>query len=312
MTTGDKMADRKMLQDKVVIVTGAGRGIGRAIAIAMADAGARVVVNDVGTSLSGNGTAKTPAEEVVAEIRASGGEAIPSFESVANWDSAHAIIDIALRNYRHIDCVVNNAGILRDAIFYKMTEQDWDASINVMLKGTFNMSRAAAPHFREQKSGALVHITSTSGLIGNIGQANYASAKLGIVALSKSIALDMARFNVRSNCVAPQALTRMTASVPTNTPEQKLRAERRKLLTPDKNAPLCVFLASDSAREVNGQVFAIRKNEIYLISQSRPMRSVHRGEGWTSQTIAEHMLPALRSSFVPLDRISDVFGWEPI
>lgn len=306
------MAENEMLQGKVVIVTGAGRGIGRAIAKAMAAEGARVVVNDTGASLSGDGSDKTPAAEVVAEIQRAGGQAVPNFDSVADWAGAHRIVETALSSYGRIDCIVNNAGILRDVIFHKMSEQDWDAVINVMLKGSFNVSRAAVPHFRQQQSGSMIHVTSTTGLIGNFGQANYASAKLGIVALSKSIALDMARFNVRSNCIAPSAPTRMTGSVPTNTPEQKLRAERRRLVTPEHNAPLCVFLASDAAKGVTGQVFAVRRNEIFLMSQSRPLRSVHRSEGWTPQTIAEHLLPSFKPSFFPLDRTADVFSWDPV
>jgi NAD(P)-dependent dehydrogenase (short-subunit alcohol dehydrogenase family) len=306
------MAENGMLQDKVVIVTGAGRGIGRAIAVAMAAEGARVVVNDIGVSLSGEGSDQTPADQVVAEIKKAGGQAIANFDSVSEWAGAHRIVDMALNSYGRLDCVVNNAGIVRDVIFHKMTEQDWDAVVNVMLKGSFNVSRAAAPHFREQQSGSLIHMTSTAGLVGNVGQANYASAQLGIVALSKSIALDMMRFNVRSNCIAPAGLTRMNSSVPTETPEQKLRAERRKLVTPEQNAPLCIFLASDVSKDVTGQVFAVRRNEIFLMSQSRPIRSVHRSEGWTGQKVADHMFPALKPSFFPLDRVVDAFPWDPV
>jgi len=306
------MSELKMLERKVAVVTGAGRGIGRAIAMAMAAEGAQVVVNDIGTTLSGEGNDTTPAEQVVAEIRSAGGKAVENFDNVADWNGAHRLIDTAISAFGRIDCVVNNAGIVRDAIFHKMSEQDWDAVINVMLKGSFNVSRAASTHFREQQSGSLIFMTSTAGLVGNVGQANYAAAKLGIVALSKSIALDMARFNVRSNCVAPAGLTRMNGSVPTETPEQKLRAERRKLVTPEQNGPICAFLASDAAKSVTGQIFAIRRNEIFLMSQSRPIKSVHRGEGWTSRMIADHALPALQPWFFPLDRVVDAFPWDPV
>ncbi|HSQ02744.1 MAG TPA: SDR family NAD(P)-dependent oxidoreductase [Burkholderiales bacterium] len=306
------MAQGKMVEGKVVVVTGAGRGIGRAIALEMAKEGAKVVVNDIGASLAGEGNEGAPAEEVVAQIKKLGGEAVPSFESVAEWDSAHRIIQTAVDTFGRIDCVVNNAGILRDVIFHKMTEADWDAVINVMLKGAFNCSRAAAEHFRKQESGSLVHMTSTSGLVGAMGQANYSAAKLGIVALSKSIAVDMQRFNVRSNCIAPVAWTRMTASIPPKDPAAKKRIEQRMQVTPEYNAPLAVFLASDAAKDVNGQVFSVRKNEIFLMSQSRPLRGIHRADGWTAQRCAEHLLPAVKSWFYPLDRTADVFSWDSI
>jgi NAD(P)-dependent dehydrogenase (short-subunit alcohol dehydrogenase family) len=307
------MSESKLVDGKVVVVTGAGRGIGRAIAMLMAAEGAKVVVNDIGASLTGEATAEKPADEVVSEIRQAGGEAVANFDSVAEWAGAHRIIQTALDTYGRIDCVVNNAGILRDVIFHKMTEGDFDAVINVMLKGAFNCSRAAAEHFRKQESGAFVHMTSTSGLIGGMGQVNYGAAKLGIVALSKAIAVDMHRFNVRSNCIAPVAWTRMTQSVPAKDPAAQKRREQRMQVTAEHNAPLAVFLASDAAKDVNAQVFAIRKNEIFLMSQSRPLRSVHRGEGWTPQKCAEHMLPSLKSHFYsPTERTGDVFSWDSI
>ena len=214
--------------------------------------------------------------------------------------------------YGRIDCVVNNAGILRDVIFHKMSEDDWDSVMNVMLKGAFNTCRHAADHFRKQESGSFVQMTSTAGLIGAMGQVNYGAAKLGLVGLSKNISIDMQRFNVRSNCIAPVAWTRMTASIPPNDPAAAKRIEQRKQVTPEFNAPLAVFLASDAAKDVTGQVFSVRKNEIFLMSQSRPLRGIHRAEGWTPQTCAEHMLPALKSWFFPLDRTADVFPWDSI
>ncbi len=301
-----------MMEGKVIVVTGAGRGIGAAIAKLMARHGARVVVNDIGASLGGEGGDQTPAEEVVGEIRKNGGEAVASYDSVAEFASAGKIIQCALDNFGRVDCVVNNAGILRDVIFHKMTEQDWDVVVTVMLKGAFNCSRHAADYFRRQESGCFVHMTSTSGLIGAMGQANYSAAKLGIVALSTSIAIDMQRFNVRSNCIAPVAWTRMTASIPPKDPAAKKRIEQRMQVTPEYNAPLAVFLASDAAKDVTAQVFSVRKNELFLMSQSRPLRGVHRAEGWTPQTCAEHMLPALKSWFVPLQKTADVFSWDSI
>jgi NAD(P)-dependent dehydrogenase (short-subunit alcohol dehydrogenase family) len=301
-----------MVEGKVVIVTGAGRGIGAAIAKLMARHGAKVVVNDVGASLSGEGTDRAPAEQVVSEIRAQGGEAVANFDSVADFAAARRIVECALDAFGRVDCVVNNAGILRDVIFHKMTEEDWDAVVDVMLKGAFNCSRHAAEHFRRQESGCFIHMTSTSGLIGALGQANYSAAKLGLVALSTSIAHDMRRFNVRSNCIAPVAWTRMTQSIPAKDPAAQKRIEQRAQVAPEHNAPLAVFLASDAAREVNGQVFSVRKNEIFLMSQSRPLRGIHRSQGWTPEACAEHMLPALRSWFCPLERTTDVFPWDSI
>ena len=297
---------------KVVVVTGAGRGIGRDIALMMAKEGAKVVVNDIGTSLAGEGSDQTPAEEVVQLIKAGGGEAVASYDSVADFDAAGRIVQKAVDTFGRVDCVVNNAGILRDVSFHKMTFDDWDSVMKVISYGAFNMSRAAATFFREQNGGSFVHMISNSGLAGNVGQANYGAAKASMVMLSKHIALDMQRFNVRSNCIAPSAWTRMTGSIPSNTPDKAARVAQRMMVTPDKNAPLAVFLASDAAKDVNGQVFYTRMNEIFLMSQSRPVRGLQRSEGWTPRAIAEHALPALRPSFYPLERNQDVFSWDPV
>jgi NAD(P)-dependent dehydrogenase (short-subunit alcohol dehydrogenase family) len=302
----------RMMEGKVAVVTGAGGGIGRDIALAMAREGAKVVVNDLGASMTGEGASAGPAQQVVDEIRAAGGEAVANTDSVAEAAAAQRIVMTALDTFGRLDTVINNAGILRDRFFHKMSVEEFDAVIKVHLYGSYFVSRAAANHFKEQASGCFVHMTSTSGLIGNFGQANYAAAKLGIMALSKSIALDMQKFNVRSNCIAPFAWSRMIGSIPTETDAEKARVERMKQMTPAKIAPLAVALASDTAADVTGQVFAVRNNEIFLMSQPRPVRSVHRGEGWTPQTVAQHALPALKGSFYALDRSSDVFTWEPV
>ncbi len=307
------MATSNCLADKVLVVTGAGRGIGRDIALLAAREGAKVVVNDLGGGADGEGNPDLgPASAVVDEIRQAGGTAVANGDSIADPAAAQRLIATALDAFGRLDCVVNNAGILRDRIFHRMSHVDWQMVIDVHLNGSFNVSRAAAAHFREQGSGAFVHFTSTSGLIGNFGQANYAAAKMGIVGLSKSIALDMARFGVRSNCVSPFAWSRMIGTIPTETAEEKERVERLKTMTSEKIAPLVVFLASDLAKDVSGQIFAVRKNEIFLISQPRPIRSVHRGEGWSAQTLAEQMLPAFKTSLYPLERSTDVFSWDPI
>jgi len=301
-----------MLQDKVAVVTGSGRGIGREIALLMASRGAKVVVNDLGAELDGEGADASPAAETAADIIRAGGEAVINGDSVADAHGAQRIIEQALDSFGRVDIVVNNAGILRDKIFHRMEIADWDMVIGVHLSGSFYVSRAAAPHFRKQESGAFIHFTSTSGLIGNIGQANYSAAKLGMVALSKSIALDMRKFNVRSNCIAPFAWSRMIGSIPVNSPEQQARVEKLRQMTPAKIAPMVAFLGSDAAADVSGQIFGVRNNEIFLFSQPRPVRSVQRSEGWTPEAIAEHALPALEKSFYDLDVSADVFSWDPV
>ena len=306
------MNSSNFVKDKVVVITGAGGGIGRDFALALARDGAKVVVNDIGASLQGDGLDPARAQAVVNEIVAAGGSAVANADSVADWTSANRIIMQAVDTYGRIDAVINNAGILRDRFFFNMSVEEWKAVIDVHLNGAFYVSRAAATHFKNKNSGSYVHVVSTSGLVGNVGQANYSAAKLGMVALSKSIAMDMARFNVRSNCVSPFAWSRMISSIPTETAEQQARVERLKLMETAKIAPLAVYLVSDRARDVSGQIFAVRANEIFLMSQSRPLRSMHRSPEWTVEAIADHAMPALRSSFYPLDRSQDVFTWDPV
>jgi NAD(P)-dependent dehydrogenase (short-subunit alcohol dehydrogenase family) len=301
-----------IMDGKVALLTGAGRGVGRGIALAFANAGAAVVVNDLGVNLAGEAGESTPAQDVVKEITAAGGRAVANTDSVTSAKGAQAMVQMAIDTFGRIDAVVNNAGNLRDGLFHKMTEEEFDSVIGVHLKGSFNVSRAAAPFFKTQASGAYIHMTSTSGLVGNFGQANYAAAKLGIVGLSKSIALDMQRFNVRSNAVAPFAWTRMIDSIPTNTPEQQRRVEGLKKLVPEKIAPFVVALASDAAAHVTGQIFGVRNNEIYLFSQPRPFRTAHTSDGWTSETVIDRVFPAFANDFYPLHRSADVFTWDPV
>ena len=293
----------KLMQGKSVVVTGAGRSIGRTIALEIAKVGGNVVVNDIN---------KENAESVVSELKALGVGAVANTDSISSWDGANNMIKQAVDAFGRIDAVVNNAGILRDVIFHKMTKEDFDEVVDVHLRGYFYVSRAAATYFRNQNSGAYVNMTSTSGLIGNFGQANYSAAKLGIAGLSKSIALDMQRYNVRSNCIAPFAWSPLIATIPTETPDQKLRVERMKRMTPEKVGVVAAALCCDKASHITGQIFAVRMNEIFLMSQSRPVRSVHNGEGWTVDSIFETGMPALEKSMYPLDRSQDIFSWDPI
>jgi NAD(P)-dependent dehydrogenase (short-subunit alcohol dehydrogenase family) len=303
--------DKKMLDGKVIVVTGGGRGIGRATCLMLAEHGAKVVVNDIGGGADGAGNDQAPADEVVSAIREAGGEAVSSFDSVTEWDGGQAIIQTALDTFGQIDCVVNNAGNLRDGIFHKMSEQDFESVLAVHLKGSFNVSRAAAPHFRQQGSGTFVNMTSTSGLIGNFGQANYSAAKMGIVGLSKSMALDMDRFGVTSNCIAPFAWSRLIGSIPTEDEAQKERVAKIQKMTPDKISTLVVSLCSDQAKHVTGQIFGVRNNEIFLFSQPRPIRSAHTADGWTPETILSRVMPAFEADFYPLSRSADIFSWDP-
>lgn len=269
-------------------------------------------MNDLGATLDGQRESSAAAQNVVAEIEGSGGQAVANGDDVSDPKGAQAMVRQAVDTFGRLDAVVNNAGILRDGFFHKMSYENFDAVVKVHLYGAFNVSRAAADVMRQQNSGSLIHMTSTSGLIGNLAQANYSAAKLGIAALSKSIALDLRRWNIRSNCIAPFAWSRMTSSIKVDSPEQQERVDRMKEMSPDKIAPLALYLASDDSAETTGQIFAVRNNEIFLMSQPRPSRSVHRGEGWTMASVRDQAIPALKSSYLPLDVSADVFSWDPV
>jgi NAD(P)-dependent dehydrogenase (short-subunit alcohol dehydrogenase family) len=301
-----------MMDGKVAVVTGAGGGIGRATALELAANGAKVVVNDIGGTVTGEGRDAGPAQRVVAEITQAHGQgrAVANTGSVASWEDAQKMVQDAIDTFGRIDMVVNNAGILRDRMFHYMSIEEWDAVMKVHLYGAFYVSRAAVTHFRKQESGAFVHITSTSGLIGSVGQTNYGAAKLGIAGLSRCIAMDMQRYNIRSNCIGPHAFSRMIETVPGQTEEQlKARSERTR---PDHIAKLISFLGTDAAAKVSGQIFGVRGNEIYLYNQPRPIRIIARTDGWTSEKLAEQWLPAVEKAFTPLERTRDVYQWDPV
>ncbi len=271
-----------MLKGKVAVVTGAGRGIGREIALLMARHGAQVVVNDYGGSAAGSGGENAPADEVVNEIAKAGGKAVANYDSVASMAGGQAIVKKAVDTFGRVDIIVNNAGILRDRMI------------------------------REQKWGRIINMTSTSGLIGNVGQANYAAAKLGIFGLTKATALDMGRYNVTANCISPFAWTRMIGTIPTETETQKARVEKIKKLSPAHIAPVAVFLASDAARDVNGQVFGVRGKEIMLFSHERPIMRVHNSEGWTPESFAEIFPGTLQHHLVPHVTSGQYFNYDPM
>ena len=301
-----------LLKGRVAVVTGAGRGIGREIALMLGQTGARVVVNDFGGREDGTGGESSPADQVVKAIREAGGEAVGSYDSVASMAGGQRIVQTALDAFGRVDIVVNNAGILRDRMIFNMTEEEWDAVIAVHLKGSFAVTRAAAPRFREQRWGRFINMTSTSGLVGNIGQANYAAAKLGIVGLTRVTALDMARYNVTANCISPFAWTRLIGTIPTETPEQKARVAKLEKMSPRDIAPLAVYLASEEAARVSGQIFGVRGKEVFVFSQPRPVRSIHHAEGWTPERLADVFQGTLAHHLAPLETSGQYFSYDPL
>ena len=289
-----------MLDGRVAICTGAGRGVGAEVAKMMAANGAKVLVNDPGVSGEGEGADNTPAQQIVDQIKAAGGEAVANFGSVTSYEDCLGMVEQARDELGGAHILFNLAGILRDRMFHKMSPDDWQAVIDVHLTGHFNVCRAAINLFRDQEYGRIVMVSSTSGLLGNIGQANYGAAKMGIVALARILAMENGSKNITANVIAPSADTRMTRSVPTPKDPQAaaIREERLRRSRADAIAPLCTFLASEQAGYVNGQVFHQRAAELSLYSLPRPIRMVHHNGGWTPELIAEVAMPSLSTSFM--------------
>jgi NAD(P)-dependent dehydrogenase (short-subunit alcohol dehydrogenase family) len=284
----------RLLDDRVAVVTGAGRGIGRGIALELAREGARVVVNDVGAALDGQGTDQDPAHTVCQEIKEAGGEAVPNYDDVSAFDAAERIIQTAVESFGRIDILVNNAGIVRDRSLLKMTSEDYDAVIAVHQKGTFNCTRHAAPHLKEQGYGRIINITSSAGLRGNFGQTNYAAAKAAIAGMTMVWAIELGKYGITVNAMAPVAGTRMTTAILGDA------AELPPDMDPGLNAPLVAYLASERAGHVNGQVFGRRGYAYTIFQKYKPVAAMFRDGGWTPETLAaqfdsvlgEHMAPA--------------------
>ncbi len=303
-----------VLEGKVVLVTGAAGGIGKECALLAAKEGAKVVVNDLGGSVAGGDEGDAgPAQQTANEIKAAGGEAVANSDSVTSMDAVKGMFEQAMDTFGGLHAVINPAGILRDGMFHKMPDEDWDKVIEVHLRGAYNVTRATVEHFRGQEEGSYVHFTSTSGLIGNIGQANYAAAKLGVMGLSRIVAMEGALKNVRSNIIAPFAWTRMIATIPVKDEASAQRVERmRKKMRADQVAQLAVALAAPGSKEVSGQIFAVRGNEVVLFSQPRPVRSMANTEGWDPSSLLDVALPAMKNDFTDLGATSAVFPYEPV
>jgi NAD(P)-dependent dehydrogenase (short-subunit alcohol dehydrogenase family) len=276
----------KRLEGKAAVVTGAGRGIGRGIAHLLAAEGAAVVVNDLGGDVRGGGHDEEPADTVVGEIRAVGGTATANYENVSSWSGAERIIGAAVAEFGRIDILVNNAGILRDRMLFNMTEDDWDAVIAVHLKGTFNCMRHACGHMRQQRGGRIISVSSTSGLYGNAGQANYGAAKDGIVGLTRVVSREMGKYGVTVNAVAPAAATRMLATIPDGAGAAPSTDASRPSLEPENIAPFAVYLATDAAANINGQTFLVMGGIVAHLPDPAPVRTIQKDGRWTPEEIA--------------------------
>jgi NAD(P)-dependent dehydrogenase (short-subunit alcohol dehydrogenase family) len=290
-----------LLDGKVAIVTGAGRGIGREHALALARAGANVIVNDLGASLAGEGSDETPAAQVVAEIEALGSKAEADASNVADFDAARTLVEHAVTAFGRLDVLVNNAGILRDRMLVNMSETEWDAVIAVHLKGHFATTRHAAAYWRdrakagEQVRGRVINTSSPSGVFGNVGQSNYGAAKAGIAAFTLIVAQELARYGVTVNCIAPNARTRMTESAFDLPPD----GGGFDPLAPRNNTPIVVALASDAAQAITGQVFHVFGGSVNMLRPWSPGELFARNAGWEPKELLDALLDRLPEGAAP-------------
>jgi NAD(P)-dependent dehydrogenase (short-subunit alcohol dehydrogenase family) len=278
----------KRLEGKSVVITGSGRGIGRALAMMAAAEGAKVVVNDPGVAMDGSGCDQSPADEVVDAIRRAGGTAVPNYDSVASMQGGENIIKTCIDAFGRVDCLINVAGILRDRMFFNMSEQEWDDVIAVHLKGHFACTKAAAVLMRQQRYGRIVNFSSISGLRGNVGQANYGAAKAGIAGFTRVVARDLGRYGVTCNAIAPMAITRMTASVPGQraaAPGSVVTAEVQEM-RPEHIAPMTLYLATDDAWNINGQIFHVSGGMVSLAQPETPIATITKSGKWTLEELA--------------------------
>jgi NAD(P)-dependent dehydrogenase (short-subunit alcohol dehydrogenase family) len=284
-----------MLNGKVIVVTGGGRGIGRETALYCAAKGASVIVADPGVAADGSGEDAAPAQATADEIVAAGGRAHANFGSVADSAQANSMIADAVERFGRIDGVINAGGYLRDGWWHKMARPQWDEMIDVHLNGSFNMCKAATPYFREQESGSFVLFTSPSAMIGNPAQANYSAAKHGVIGLMQSIALDMARAKVRANCIAPTAMTRLVeGAMRANGADDDHVARVAASMGADRIAPLAAWLVSDDAADVSGYVMGARGEEVSFFDLPRPVARLRQEGGWTIEALSERFGPAIR------------------
>ena len=287
-----------LLEGRVAIVTGSGRGIGRELALCLAREGAAVVVNDVGVSLDGRGTEEDPAVQVCKEIEAIGGRAAPSYDSVTDFEGAQRIVQSALDAFGKLDILVNNAGIVRDRTLVKMSEEDFDAVVGVHLKGTFNCARHAAPVMKDAGYGRIINITSSAGLRGNFGQTNYGAAKAGIMGMTFIWAMELGRHGITVNAMAPAGATRMTAGL-----YERSGTEPPPEQDPALNAPLVAYLASEQAGHVNGQVLG-RSDYAYTLFQTpRQIAFMWRDGGWDTDGVAANFDTVLGQHLQPVGMV---------
>ena len=285
------------LDGKVAIVTGSGRGIGAGVAKALANEGAKVIVNDIGAALDGEGLSNTPAEQVVDEIKSSGGEAVPNYTDISTMEGGESVVQTAVDTYGQLDIVVTVAGILRDRMIFNMTEEEWDDVVRVHLKGTFTVCKHAAILYRQQRSGRIVTFASESGLFGNTGQGNYAAAKSGIAGFTKVAAKDLGRYGVTANSICPRANTRMTQSVPdaarqlrADRPQDREETPQELAMHPEDIGPFVAYLSSDQASSINGQTFLVYDGVITKLSLPRRVRTIFKQGRWTTEELLE-MVP---------------------